>query len=87
MTERNRTKTNTAHDPDNMPITQSDIETGKVKIIRRRGRPVGSNKVQKTVRLDKDVVEALQKDGNGWQTRMNMHLRKALNLVTKSEKP
>lgn len=72
-------------DPDNMPITQADIDSGRVKIVRRRGRPVGSSKVQKTVRLDKDIIDALQKDGRGWQTRMNTHLRRALKLDKKSE--
>lgn len=80
MAEHDPDKSKRAFDPDNMPITQADFDNGKLKIVRRRGRPVGSDKVQKTVRLDKDVVAALQRDGRGWQTRMNEHLRKALNL-------
>jgi uncharacterized protein (DUF4415 family) len=69
-----------AHDPDNLPITEKDIADGKLVMVRKRGRPVGSRKTQKTVRLDDDVIEALQADGTGWQTRMNAILREALKL-------
>ncbi len=68
------------YDPDNMPITPEDIESGKLVMVRKRGRPVGSRKTQKTVRLDDDVIKALQADGTGWQTRMNAILREALQL-------
>ena len=52
----------------------------EAKII-RRGRPVGSNKEQVTVRIDKDVLAALKgKNEKGWQTRMNAALRKAVGL-------
>jgi len=50
------------------------------KVI-RRGRPVGSNKEQVTVRIDKDVLAALKgKNEKGWQTRMNAALRNAVGL-------
>ena len=37
-------------------------------------------KVQTTIRLDADVVEAFKKDGPGWQSRMNAVLRKAAGV-------
>jgi len=45
------------------------------------GRPKSFNpKVQTTIRLDADVLEAFKKDGPGWQSRMNAALRKAAGL-------
>lgn len=69
-------------DPDNRPITQADIDAGTLKMVKRRGRPVGTGagKVRITMRLDPDVLKALREDGPGWQTRANSHLRTALNL-------
>jgi uncharacterized protein (DUF4415 family) len=37
-------------------------------------------KEQVTLRLDRDVLDAFQKDGPGWQDRINAALRKALGL-------
>jgi uncharacterized protein (DUF4415 family) len=43
---------------------------------RGRGRPAkADNKVNQTLRLDRDVVEAYRRQGNGWQVRMNEVLR------------
>ena len=45
----------------------------------RRGRPKARNpKVPVTIRLDRDVVEALRASGTGWQTRANAILAKAV---------
>ncbi len=42
----------------------------------RRGRPrKASPKVNQTLRLDADVVEAYRRQGRGWQTRINAVLR------------
>ena len=47
----------------------------------KRGRPVGSNKSQVTIKLDNDVLTALKSpEGKGWQTRLNATLREALGL-------
>jgi len=48
------------------------------ELLRRSpGRPVQEvRKVNQTLRLDADVVEAYRKAGKGWQTRMNEVLRK-----------
>jgi len=43
---------------------------------RGRGRPAKPNrKVNQTLRLDPDVLEAYQREGQGWQTRINDVLR------------
>jgi uncharacterized protein (DUF4415 family) len=49
-------------------------------VARRRGRPrKASPKVNQTLRLDADVVEAYRRQGRGWQTRINAVLRAHLN--------
>jgi uncharacterized protein (DUF4415 family) len=49
-------------------------------IMRRRGRPrKASPKVNQTLRLDADVVEAYRRQGRGWQTRVNAVLRAHMN--------
>lgn len=43
---------------------------------RGRGRPPKSvKKINQTLRLDADVVEAYRQEGKGWQTRINGVLR------------
>lgn len=43
---------------------------------RGRGRPAKSDrKVNQTLRLDADVLEAYRQSGKGWQTRINQLLR------------
>ena len=45
-------------------------------VARRRGRPrKASPKVNQTLRLDADVVEAYRRQGRGWQTQINAVLR------------
>ncbi|MCF3935280.1 BrnA antitoxin family protein [Acuticoccus sp. M5D2P5] len=47
----------------------------------RRGRPFGRTKEQVTVRIDRDVLAALQTpEPKGWQTRLNEALRAGLKL-------
>jgi uncharacterized protein (DUF4415 family) len=47
---------------------------------RGRGRPIGSTadstKRKVNLRLDPDLLEALKASGQGWQTRVNMILRR-----------
>ena len=44
--------------------------------LRRRGRPPKlERKVNQTLRLDPDVLEAYRREGQGWQARMNEVLR------------
>lgn len=49
------------------------------QIKARRGRPVGSLKVDKkvptTIRFDADVLRALKASGRGWQSRVNQAMR------------
>jgi uncharacterized protein (DUF4415 family) len=43
---------------------------------RGRGRPEKADKkVNQTLRLDPDVLEAYKREGSGWQTRINQVLR------------
>lgn len=49
-------------------------------VAQRRGRPrKASPKINQTLRLDADVVEAYRQQGRGWQTRINAVLRAHMN--------
>lgn len=49
-------------------------------VAHRRGRPrKASPKINQTLRLDADVVEAYRQNGRGWQTRINAVLRAHMN--------
>lgn len=76
-----------AYDPQSAP--DDDIPDMSTPYWRARidaapvqyGRPKSLNpKVQTTIRLDADVVEAFKKDGPGWQSRINAALRKAAGV-------
>lgn len=83
-----------AEDPDDGPewtdaqLARAELaENGDVirpasgTLKRGPGRPrIANPKKQVSVRLDPDVIDALQKGGPGWQGRMNEALRKALKL-------
>ena len=47
------------------------------ELLRRgRGRPrKDARKVNQTIRIDPDVLEAYRQEGKGWQTRINQVLR------------
>ncbi len=60
-------------DPDNPPLDFAKV--------RRIGRPRSvQTKRSVHLRLDRDVIEAFEAGGPGWQTRMNAALRKAAGL-------
>ena len=49
-------------------------------VAQRRGRPrKASPKINQTLRLDAEVVEAYRRRGRGWQTRINAVLRAHMN--------
>ena len=51
---------------------------------RGRGRPSRvDRKVNQTLRLDRDVLEAYKKEGSGWQARMNQVLREHMPIHQK----
>ncbi len=52
-------------------------EKATQELMRRsRGRPQKADrKVNQTLRLDQDVLEAYRREGRGWQTRINEVLR------------
>jgi uncharacterized protein (DUF4415 family) len=52
-------------------------EKAAAELLRRsRGRPAKDiRKVNQTLRIDPDVLEAYRQEGKGWQTRINQVLR------------
>ena len=51
-------------------------EAATQELLRRRGRPRKPNrKINQTLRLDADVIEAYRAEGRGWQARINQVLR------------
>lgn len=52
-------------------------ENATQELVRRsRGRPPKADKkVNQTLRLDPDVLEAFRQEGSGWQARINEILR------------
>ncbi|MHA3794961.1 BrnA antitoxin family protein [Sphingomonas sp. YL-JM2C] len=72
-------------DPDEAPeLTEEWFAKARLmegeKIVRRGGRPRGSNKDQVTLRIDHDALERFKAGGPGWQSRINDALRKAVGL-------
>ena len=66
------------HDDDHPPLTPTQLG----RAVRHRGRPRGSHKSRVTVRIDTDVVAWLKRSGNGYQTRLNGILRRAMSRTT-----
>jgi uncharacterized protein (DUF4415 family) len=56
-------------------VFPADVVSALVR--NRGGRPVGSNKEQISLRLDKDLLEHWRSAGPGWQSRINQVLRQA----------
>lgn len=62
-------------------ISSDEFEAKTGIKLPRRGRPKAEiKKVHTGLRLDADVIEYFKKDGQGWQTRINDTLRKAVGL-------
>ena len=82
----------TVADPDNPPLTDDQLarlrpahevhaELVAISLKRKAGRPRKAiPKKAVSIRLDLDVIEPLNAEGKGWQTRANEMLRKALGL-------
>jgi uncharacterized protein (DUF4415 family) len=63
-----------AADPDTYELNEAEFK--RLKLVRPRGRPAGSgSKIQLTLGLDAEIVEAFKQRGDGWQTKMNDALR------------
>ena len=57
------------------PLTPKEMAHGLLA-YKKRGRPFSaSTKKQIAIRLDPEVLEAFQKEGPGWQTRINNALK------------
>jgi uncharacterized protein (DUF4415 family) len=78
-------------DPDNPPLTEeqlaqfrpmAEVRPDLLRRLRGQRGPQKSKpvKVQVTLRLDPDVVARFREEGEGWQSRINATLRKALKL-------
>lgn len=62
-------------DPDNPPITDGARHAIQHRVVRGRGRPVGSGtKEQITLRIDKETLDFYKSKGEGWQTLINQVL-------------
>jgi uncharacterized protein (DUF4415 family) len=62
-------------------LTDPDNPPGLITKLKRVGRPPASvTKMPVTLRLDREVVARFRASGDGWQTRMNDALRKAVGL-------
>lgn len=77
-----------ALDPDNPECTEEDFARARPAIEvdpelvqwsrRKRGKQKAPTKVHLNIRLDADIVARLREDGDGWQTRLNDILRRAV---------
>jgi uncharacterized protein (DUF4415 family) len=85
-------------DPDNPPLTRAQLAKFRparevvphivAAYLRRRGRPPSGNgtKVQVTLRLDPAVIAYFKGSGEGWQTRINDTLTKAIAVKSAARK-
>ncbi|QLF69774.1 BrnA antitoxin family protein [Peteryoungia desertarenae] len=80
-----------AADPDNPEVTDEELKEFRPfrevfpdlaeAIDRRLGRPKAeSPKKAISIRLDQEVIDRFKATGDGWQSRMNEALRKAVGL-------
>lgn len=82
-------------DPENPPLSDDQLSAMRpaaevhpglvaVGLRRRAGRPKSQeSKTAVSLRLDPDVVDALKRQGPGWQTQANALLRRALGLAVR----
>ncbi len=91
LSKNKKTKGYTADDmravSNNPEWTKSDFSRAKsfdevfpALARKRRGNQKAPTKKAISLRLDRDVLEAYQAGGDGWQSRINNDLRKARNL-------
>ena len=80
-----------ASDPDNPEATEDELKEFRplrdvfpdlaASIDRKLGRPrAESPKKAISLRLDQEVIDRFKATGDGWQSRMNEALRKAVGL-------
>lgn len=93
-----KSSTRRVKDPDNPEWTAADFKRARPArevvphivdaYLRRRGRPpLGeAPKVQVTLRLDPAVIAHFKAAGEGWQTRINDALSKAIGSKTGARK-
>lgn len=64
-------------DPEDFDVTEEALADAQAA-RRGRGRPVGSEKEQVTLRIDRSTLNAFRARGAGWQTRINDALREVV---------
>jgi uncharacterized protein (DUF4415 family) len=80
-----------ASDPDNPEMTEEELQELRpfrevfpelaASIDRKLGRPKAETPKKATsLRLDQEVIDRFKATGDGWQSRMNEALRKAVGL-------
>lgn len=65
--------------PKQLKTADEGAQESKTEVKSRRGRP-SSGKVIVTLRLSPDVLDKLKSSGKGWQSRVDVILRKAVGL-------
>jgi len=89
MKRRTRARSSKIDDPENPEWTAEDFRRARPAhevlpdlvdaYMRSRGRPkLEKPKLQVTLRLDADIVDAFKAEGAGWQSRINAELSRAL---------
>ncbi len=86
MKKKEQSITRNVIDPDDVrPILDDDwfeeADAFKGQKLVKRGRPKSENPKQPvTIRLDRDVLEWFKQGGEGWQTRINIELRRVAGI-------
>ena len=71
-------------DPDAQPLTDEQLE-GMVPMRSVRGRPRSANKkVLVSVRYSQEVIDYFKSTGDGWQSRMDVVLRRYVERQARS---
>ena len=93
MRKKSDDKTKRTADPDNPEWTDADFARARrlrdampdLAAALKRGRPrLEQPKVQVTLRLDAEIVEAFRAEGSGWQSRINEALSRSLKKHKKA---
>ena len=93
MRKKSDDKRKRTADPDNPEWTDADFARARrlrdampdLAASLKRGRPrLEQPKVQVTLRLDAEIVEAFRAEGSGWQSRINEALSRSLKKHKKA---
>jgi uncharacterized protein (DUF4415 family) len=81
MIEKDKSTARGWTDPDDAPdLSSAEWQARFAEAKPRLGRPkLAQTKISTTLRLDADVLNHFKGQGDGWQTRINAALRKAID--------